>query len=181
MLSKNVIEKARERTVELLSSAGIAITKNETEAIEIADFGLSDLERIGLEVLVYINTDRVCAKEIIMFPNQVCPEHIHPNCNGVPGKEETFRCRWGKVYLYVEGEKNSDPYINGLDDYIEHFSVYHEIVLDPGDQYTLQPNTKHWFRAGKEGAIVSEFSTTSTDGQDIFTDPNITRFTQISE
>jgi D-lyxose ketol-isomerase len=59
--------------------------------------------------------------------------------------------------------------------------VAHEIVLNPGEQYTLIPDTWHWFRAGDEGAIVSEFSTTSTDDQDIFTDPRINRFTKIKE
>ena len=38
-----------------------------------------------------------------MFPGQTCPEHWHPTLNGVLGKEETFRCRWGTVYLYVPG------------------------------------------------------------------------------
>ncbi|MCL4481730.1 MAG: D-lyxose/D-mannose family sugar isomerase, partial [Bacteroidetes bacterium] len=54
-------------------------------------------------------------------------------------------------------------------------------VLTPGDQFTLNPDTLHWFRAGNEGAVVSEFSTTSTDGDDIFTDPGINRFTKIIE
>jgi D-lyxose ketol-isomerase len=41
------------------------------------------------------------------------------------------------------------------------------------------PNTLHWFQAGGEGAIVSEFSTRSADDRDIFTDPRIRRETQI--
>jgi D-lyxose ketol-isomerase len=116
-----------------------------------------------------------------MFPDQTCPEHIHPTRNGVSGKEETFRCRWGKVYLYVSGEKNCKPQLDGLDGHKKFLKVAHEIVLNPGDQYTLTPDTWHWFRAGKEGAVVSEFSTTSTDDQDIFTDPRINRFTKIKE
>lgn len=48
-----------------------------------------------------------------------------------------------------------------------------EISLNPGEQYTLAPNTLHWFQAGKEGAVVSEFSTNSSDELDIFTDPDI--------
>ena len=44
----------------------------------------------------------------------------------------------------------------------------HQVVLKPGDQYTLMPDTPHWFQAGDEGAIVSEFSTRSTDDQDVF-------------
>ncbi|MEJ7587447.1 MAG: hypothetical protein WKI04_07790 [Ferruginibacter sp.] len=43
------------------------------------------------------------------------------------------------------------------------------------------PDTLHWFRAGEEGAVVSEFSTRSTDEQDIFTDTRIKRFTLIAQ
>jgi D-lyxose ketol-isomerase len=41
------------------------------------------------------------------------------------------------------------------------------------------PDTLHWFQAGPEGAVVSEFSTTNTDEFDRFTDPRINRFTKI--
>ena len=40
--------------------------------------------------------------------------------------------------------------------------------------------TRHWFQAGPEGAIVSEFSTRSTDDQDIFADPRIKREPEIA-
>ena len=181
MLDKKQYEEARCKAVEYYRKAGIALTEQEKLAIEVADFGLGDLINIGLEVLVYINTSRVCAKELVMFPKQTCPEHIHPTKNGAPGKEETFRCRWGKVYLYVSGEKNGNPKLEGLEHYSEFFKVSREIVLNPGEQYTLMPDTLHWFRAGDEGAVVSEFSTSSTDAQDIFTDPGINRFTRVKE
>ena len=51
----------------------------------------------------------------------------------------------------------------------------HEILLLPGEQYTIMPNTKHWFQAGAEGAVISEFSSNSDDASDVFTDPNIKR------
>ncbi len=54
-------------------------------------------------------------------------------------------------------------------------SVWREIVLRPGDQYTLPPNSLHWFQAGDKGAVVSEFSSTSTDEHDRFTDPRRVR------
>jgi D-lyxose ketol-isomerase len=57
--------------------------------------------------------------------------------------------------------------------------VWHEIVLRPGEQYTIPSNTKHWFQAGDEGAVVSEFSSTSRDEADIFTDPDIERITKV--
>ncbi|MCD4680396.1 MAG: hypothetical protein K8S00_08415, partial [Bacteroidales bacterium] len=168
MLTKKQFEEARLRATKYFMKAGIVLTKEEKQAIEIADFGFGDLNSIGLEVLVYVNTNRVCAKEIVMFPGQTCPEHIHPTKNGIPGKEETFRCRWGKVYLYVPGMKTGNAKQEGLDNYKEFLQVSHEVVLNPGEQYTLIPDTLHWFRAGNEGAVVSEFSTASTDEQDIF-------------
>jgi len=181
MLDRKQLEATRLKTLSYFDKASIILTEEEKNSIEIADFGLSDIDKIGLEVLVYVNTTKVCAKELVMFPGQTCPEHIHPTKNGRSGKEETFRCRWGKVYLYVPGEKNSNPKLNGLENYKEYLKVAHEIVLNPGEQYTLIPDTLHWFRAGNEGAIVSEFSTSSTDEDDIFTDPRINRFTKIVE
>jgi D-lyxose ketol-isomerase len=147
--------EARERAAAMLAQAGIVLTPREREGIEIADFGLGRLEEIGLQIVVYVNTDRVCAKELVLFPHQRCPEHRHPPFEGEPGKEETFRLRRGVVHLHVEGVG--------------------DIILRPGDQYTIPPNTLHSFEAGDEGAIVSEFSTTSRDALDVFTDPRIVR------
>ena len=58
--------------------------------------------------------------------------------------------------------------------------MWHEIVLDPGEQHTIPPGTLHWFQAGPEGAVVSEFSTESRDELDIFTDPEIGRATVVA-
>ena len=139
----------------MLDEAGIVLTPRERESIEIADFGLGRLEEIGLQIVVYVNTDRVCAKELVLFPHQRCPEHRHPPVECEPGKEETFRVRRGAVHLHVDGAG--------------------EILLGPGEQYTVPPDTLHSFEAGDEGAIVSEFSTTSRDTLDVFTDPEIVR------
>lgn len=177
MLTTRDGDAARNRAANLLQEAGIALTGSEAMKIEVADFGLSRLEETGLEVVVYVNTDRVCAKELVMFPRQLCPEHRHPPFDGSPGKEETFRCRSGVVYLYTEGEPTARPAAQTPAEGV--FTVWHEIVLRPGDQHTIMPNTLHWFQAGDEGAIVSEFSTRSADEHDIFTDPRIQRETQI--
>jgi D-lyxose ketol-isomerase len=147
--------EARERTAAMLAEAGIVLTPAERERIEVADFGLGRLEEIGLQLVTYVNTERVCAKELVLFPWQTCPEHRHPPVEGGPGKEETFRCRRGTVHLHVEG----------MD----------EVVLQPGQQFTIEPDTLHWFQAGDDGAVVSEFSTRSRDDTDVFTDPRIVR------
>src|ERR1700758_5506222 len=109
MITRQQFVNAVERAVQMLVQAGIVITPEERERFEVADFGLGELERTGLELITYVNTDRVCAKELVLFPGQTCPEHLHPTINGVPGKEETFRCRWGSVYLYVSGAPTKNP------------------------------------------------------------------------
>jgi D-lyxose ketol-isomerase len=169
------VKKARARAREYLDRAGIVLTPEESANIEVADMGLGELKTTGLELVVYINTERVCAKELVLFPGQTCPEHRHPPVGGEPGKEETFRCRQGIVYLYLEGEPAANPVARPPAGSEAYYTVRHEIVLHPGEQHTIPPNTLHWFQAGPEGAVVSEFSTRSTDEYDIFTDPNIRR------
>jgi D-lyxose ketol-isomerase len=139
---------------EQFAAAGIELTDAERDQIEVADFGLGNLRETGLMLLVYVNTDRYCAKELVLYPRQTCPEHRHPPFDGTPGKEETFRCRRGSVELWVDGERST---------------------LGPGEQFTIPPDTLHWFQAGEEGAVVSEFSSTSRDDLDVFTDPSIVR------
>lgn len=174
-MTKEQYEQTRKKTLDYFRKAGIVLTEEEKHNIEVADFGLNELESTGLEIITYVNTDRVCAKELVLFPGQTCPEHRHPPVENEPGKEETFRCRWGEVYLYVLGEKTANPKGKPPKGREKWYTVWHEIVLKPGEQYTLSPNTLHWFQAGKEGAIVSEFSTKSRDESDIFTDPQIAR------
>lgn len=175
MMKQEQFQMFREKTLAFFDQHHIVLTEDEKATIEVADFGLDDLDHIGLQLVTYVNTDRYCAKEMVLFPHQTCPEHRHPNIGGSLGKEETFRCRAGKVYLYIGGESTSSPKAKIPADYRPYFTAWHEIILNPGDQYTLKPNTLHWFQAGPDGAIISEFSSTSRDESDIFTDPNIIR------
>ncbi len=176
-MKKEVYEKAVKATLKQFKKAGIALTAEERKRIEVADFGLNDLEHIGLQILTYINTDRVCAKEMVLFPAQTCPEHKHVGSGVIAGKEETFRCRYGTVYLYVDGESSRGD-ISLPETKV---SVFKEIVLNEGEQYTIYPETLHWFRAGARGAVVSEFSTRSTDETDVFTDERIVRAPTVEE
>ena len=166
---------ARQRAKELLDTAGIVVTADEMAHMEVAECNLGMLEEIGLQIIVYINTERVCAKELVMFPGQTAAEHRHPPRSQDPGKQETFRCRWGEAYLYVPGKPVSNPRATIPSERKKHFTVWHEIILRPGDQYTIPPDTLHWFQAGKKGVVISEFSTTSIDKLDLFTDPEIQR------
>jgi D-lyxose ketol-isomerase len=175
MKPKEILQ-ARERAFELLQKAKIVISAEEKEHLEIVDFGLDDFAHFGLEIVVYENNNRYCAKELILLPRQVCPEHRHPWLSEKNiGKQETFRCRWGEIYLYVRGDPTPEPKAILPQADKKYFKAWHEIILKPGGQYTLPPNSPHWFQAGDKGAVVSEFSSTSTDENDIFTNPNIVR------
>ncbi len=181
MITRSQVHSAQDRAARMLEHARIIITPEERRNIEVAELGLSELEKTGLELVVYINTDRYCAKELILFPRQTCPEHRHPHLAGSAGKMETFRCRWGCVWLYVEGEPLAAPNGRPPAGSEAYYTVFHEITLNPGDQFTIPPNTLHWFQAADEGAIISEFSSTSHDESDVFTDPRIRRITEITE
>jgi D-lyxose ketol-isomerase len=181
MLTRMQARQAQERAAHALQAAGIALTPAERDQIEIAEFGLGDLERTGLELVIYINNDRYCAKELVLFPRQTCPQHRHPPIGTDPGKQETFRCRTGVVWLYVEGEPVANPQARIPEGSEAYYTVLHEITLHAGEQYTIPPDTWHWFQAGEEGAIVSEFSSPSRDEFDIFNDPRIVRLPQIAD
>ncbi len=178
-MTKSEYKCAQERACEYFEKANIVLTEGEKENIEVADFGLNNLEEVGLQLVTYINTDRVCAKEMVLLPFQTCPEHKHIPSNGEEGKEETFRCRFGKVYLYVAGDGDRDSIKGKIPP--TKVTVFKEVILTAGEQYTIMPETLHWFQGGEQGAVVSEFSTHSTDETDVFTDENITRQTKIEE
>lgn len=181
MITHTAVEQARRQVAAMLQEAGIVLTPREEAAIEIADMGLGEFERQGLALVIYVNNDRYCAKELALLPRQTCPQHRHPPVGDNPGKQETFRCRRGRVYLYVDGAPTLHPHCQAPAGQHDVYTVWHEIELGPGEQYTIPPDTWHWFQGGVEGAIVSEFSSTSTDEHDIFTDLRIVRTPRIAE
>lgn len=173
MLTKEIYEEYRAKTIEYLKKANIVISEEEKSRIQVAEYNLGCVDKIGLELIEYVNTERCCAKQLVLLPYQTCPEHRHPPVLGEPGKEETFRCCFGKVYLYVPGEPTGNIKARIPEGFEECFTCLHEIILNPGEQYTIMPDTLHWFQAGEEGAAILEFSTTSRDDYDIYTDPKI--------
>ena len=180
-MTRDQVQSYQRIALEYLNKAGIVLTESEKAQIEIADFGLDEFEQTGLALIVYHNDEKYCAKELILLPRQTCPEHKHPPIPQLnyPGKQETFRCRWGEVYLYVEGVSAASPKAQLPAHRRNTYHIWHEITLKPGEQYTIPPQTWHWFQGGSQGAIVSEFSTRSVDEADLFTDPDIRRIPEI--
>lgn len=179
-MTNDQITAARREAGKMLEATGIVATPEEMATMEIVDFGLGDFAKVGLALIVYANTDRYCGKELVLLPNQTCPEHRHPPVplsggQTDPGKMETFRCRRGLVRLYVEGSPTPGAQKHVPENGKEHYTIFHEIILKPGGQYTIPSNTRHWFQSGPEGAVVTEFSSVSRDELDVFTDPRIRR------
>ena len=179
-MKRSDYERMRQVALEYYDRAHIVLTDDEKERIEVADFGLDRVDEVGLQILTYVNTERVCAKEMVLAPHQACPEHKHVPSGVADGKEETFRCRYGKVYLYTDDggvSKREDITLGFVPD--TSLTVFRETVLRPGEQFTIMPGTLHWFAAGDEGAVISEFSTRSTDETDVFSDSRIVRAPKI--
>jgi len=180
MITKKQKREAQQRAAAMMRSAGILLLDDEIEKIEVVDFGLSQLETEGVQVFTMVNTDRLAAKVLVLFPNQTEPEHWHPQVGSDPGKQETVRHIWGDLRFYVEGEDNMQEgfLVPGKE---EVYMLRNELILMPGDQLTFEPYEKHWFQAGESGAVLYSFSTTVRDGLDGFTDPAIQRTTVVMD
>ena len=178
MILRSEANKARDEAAPLIRKAGIFITGEEEKKIEPVDFGLSRLNAEGAEILTLVQTERISAKLLVLFPNQTLPEHWHPPVGDDPGKEETVRVVWGTVYFYVDGPDSvTKGFIPRGKESV--YTMRHELILGPGDQLTCRPGDKHWFQGGSDGAVLYSFSTVARDILDGFTDPKINRVTKI--
>ena len=178
MITREQQSKFRAYAATAITEGGIALLPDEVNTIDVADFGLSDVEVEGALMLTMVDTEKVAAKVIVLLPNQTLPEHWHTATNDKPGKEETLRVAQGMLRLYVPGE---DTLRVGFIPKGKQacYSSRHEIVLQPGEQKTLPSGTKHWMQAGTDGAVVYSFSSYAYDALDPFTDPNVIRVTKV--
>jgi D-lyxose ketol-isomerase len=177
MIKRQQYQQAQQRAAELIRKTGVNIRAEELERIDVADLGLSELEESGVEILTLVDTEKIAVKLLVLFPNQIEPEHLHPQIEEYPGKEETIRCEWGVLYLYGPGEPTLHPRGCPPPHRRHTYTVWHEYILKPGDQVTFQPGIPHWFQAGSEGAVIWSFSTKVIDVKDEFTDPDVIRTT----
>jgi D-lyxose ketol-isomerase len=180
MIKRSEVIKARAWAFRAFRKAGVPIRDDEKEKIEIVDFGLSQFPQQGMHLFTIVATKRYAAKALALAPMQTEPEHWHPPVGEDPGKEETVRVLWGTLYFYLPGEGDAQKGFvpEGKE---AAFTCRRELVMKPGDQLTLKPGEKHWFQAGRGGAVIYTFSSTARDVLDGFTDPGIQRVTTIVE
>lgn len=180
MISQSVEKESRKIAAKMFEEAGLALTQYEKDKIEIADFGLSHLEIEGAQICTLVATERIGVKVLALFPGQKLPEHWHPRVGNDEGKEETLRILSGELLLYIP-EESSLTEENRAENKRKPYTCKREIRLKPGDQHTLLPGTKHWFKAGIEGAVFFSFCTVARDQYDKFSDPNVIRSAVIRE
>ena len=178
MIKRNEWMAARERAAKMIRAAGIVVSDQEIEAMDVADFGLSHLQAEGAEIVSLMDTDKIALRVIAQLPGQTEPEHWHIGFDGYEGKQETLRVIWGTLRLYLPGEDTLQEGVvpKGKENC---YTVKHEIIMKPTDTITMPVGQKHWFQAGDEGAVFYTISTLAVDAKDPFTDPAVVRKTVI--
>lgn len=180
MLTRAEYSAAQSRAAAMIRAAGIHIAREEAEKVEVADFGLSQLDIEGAQMLTLVGTERIAVKVVALFPGQTLPEHWHPPVGDDPGKEETVRVISGTLRFYILGDDNMrEGAIPAGKENV--YTALHELILKPGDQITMEPGTKHWFQAGEDGVVMYSFSSVARDILDCFTDPEIKRVTKVQD
>ncbi len=83
--------------------------------------------------------------------------------------------------MYLPGEPTKDPAYPPPTPRAAYVTAGREVRLLPGIGCHLDANTKHSVVAGPGGLVLLEFSLTSRDPLDIYTDPAVRRITEIRE
>jgi D-lyxose ketol-isomerase len=133
-----------------------------TDELWVLDFGLGRFTEVGMGGVFYINNERddYLLHDIWLLPGQMIPEHYHIKTDKVAAKMEAWLVRHGSAWFYSEGEPTP-----GVEDRIPptHKGVCrakHEELKKPGEVVKLEAaESRHWVKAGPEGAILTEVAT----------------------
>lgn len=107
--------------------------------------GLKNFDRVGCYLFNLINKE-YAKKIIVMLPNQMHPMHHHKI------KSETFHILCGSLTLNLNGKSKK---------------------LKKGDIVDVKKNYLHKFKAGPEGCIFDEISTTSIKSDSHYESPKL--------
>lgn len=92
----------RERTEVLLDKASVVLTDEERKNIEIVDYGLDSLAEVSTEIVVYVNDERYCAKELVLTRTRLAPNTaIH--LRGLSGQAGDFPMSLGRGLSLCRG------------------------------------------------------------------------------
>ncbi len=159
-----------------------------TDALWVADFVQADYEKLGMAGVFWKNQSgkygETGAKaytgkfkgqsfgylghEIFLLPGQMLPEHNHDGGDqGYGPKMESWHIRHGSVTFFGEYNGGGEKPISEMPESERPwgygqpwFKSKYYITKTIGEVYTLNdPESWHFQRAGKDGAIVAEYAT----------------------
>jgi len=164
------IENVRNEYVTLLKISGFPLTEREVDSLEVKDFGLDNVRTEGFGLIDLLRTQTIRINLIVLLPHQTLPQHLHPSYDNEPGKEETLRVLYGTTRVFVEGAPS--PCVDIPAGKEQWYTALKKIELDSGAQYSVPPNTKHWFQAGENGSVNIAFQNRVDESKNIFYDPD---------
>ncbi len=166
-MSPDKMETIKTDIQQLVAQSGYTVLPSEWEHLMILDFGLGDFSQEGLAYIDLVATKILRVALLILLPMQTLPQHSHPTYDGCSGKEETIRVLHGETKVYVPGKVNNREMIipSGK---AQNYTARHEIRLQAGEQYTIKPNTPHWFQSGEEGSVSLTFQNRVDESKNVF-------------
>jgi N-acetylneuraminate synthase len=149
--SRGKIVEIRNRVRDLAARANVLIPKY--SRVEISHhYGLEKFYKFGLSMIVIVNKS-YCKKYLFLFKNQVHPEQFHKK------KKETFLILFGKIKLNIAFNRQKK-----------------EMIMKPGEVFTIEPGMIHAFKAlSSAGAVIEEISTESIRTDSYYLDDKITK------
>lgn len=154
----------------LIAASGFPLTASDRARLEANDFGLGNLRVEGFVFTDLLLSPRVRVTLLVLLPGQTLPQHLHPPYQNEPGKEETLRVLYGQARVYVRGDPSGpSPRIPaGKEAY---YTARQGLALEVGEQFTVPPNTEHWFQASDQGAVCLAFQNRVDELKNRFYDP----------
>ena len=156
--------------IAMVGKARFNLTEEEAGGFREVDFGLKNFAEEGVVLLDLLRTDRVRVTLLVLLPDQTLPEHLHPSYDAEPGKEESVRLLFGRVRIGMPGEPNY-PGIRFPGGKEAYYTARHVVELNPVEQFTVPANTRHWFQAGSEGAVMLAVQNRVNEDFNQFSDP----------
>jgi sialic acid synthase SpsE/quercetin dioxygenase-like cupin family protein len=106
--------------------------------------GIENFRRVGSAMITVINRE-YCKRLVLLLPGQMHPEHWHAQ------KDETFHLLHGEIELVLGDERRT---------------------YGRNDVVVIPRGVRHQFRSDT-GAVIEEISSTHTQDDSSYTDPNI--------
>lgn len=170
MTDMTLLRGAKQEAEGLIHKSGFVLSEQEQQDLAVNDMGLGDIRAEGLVFVDILRSARLRITLLVLLPNQTLPQHVHPPYETEIGKEETLRVLYGQTRLYVPGPENNPQVLipSGKEAY---YTARHEILINKGGQYTVDPNIEHWFQGGPDGAVNLTFQNRVDETKNIFNDP----------